>query len=248
MFLADLHIHSRFSDGEMTVSELVDFYGTRGFGCIAITDHVCETSTVMGIAARFMRITLTKETFPQYLHEIRQEAARAWDRYKMVVLPGFELTKNTFSNHKSAHILGLGIDKFVPAEGEIVDLTRAIRSQGGLAIAAHPVPTYKAEIQTLHLWNRREELRTEFDAWEVASGHEIFPEVARSGLPTVANSDLHKAKNINAWKTAFTCERHPEAILEAIRRQDVEFRFYQDPISSTFPSRNPFSMSKPIAV
>ncbi|NJM10303.1 MAG: PHP domain-containing protein, partial [Bdellovibrionaceae bacterium] len=39
MFLADLHVHSNFSDGHLSISELVDFYGQRGFGAIAVTDH-----------------------------------------------------------------------------------------------------------------------------------------------------------------------------------------------------------------
>lgn len=228
MFLADLHVHSNFSDGEMTIPELVDFYGSRGFGCIAITDHICETSTPLGFAARLLNITLSAETFPAYMNTLREEIERAWDQYKMVVLAGFELSKNSFLNHRSAHILGLGINQFVDAAGDVVSLSRAIRSQGGLAVAAHPVPTYKAEIQTLHLWNRREELKPEFDAWEVASGDKIFDEVARSGLPVVASSDLHKPRNIVAWKTVFFCERHPEAILSAIKTQELRVYFYRE--------------------
>lgn len=228
MFLADLHVHSRFSDGRMTIAELVDFYGQRNFGAIAVTDHLCENSTVMGIAARYMNITLTTKTFPRYMETLRKEAERAWDLYRMVVIPGFELTKNSFANHRSAHILGLGISRFVGAEGEISQLTRAIRSQGALAVAAHPVPTGKAEIQTLHLWSRREELREEFDAWEVASGTDLFPEVARSGLPLLATSDFHRSKDISGYKTVFRCERRADAILEAIRAQELEFNYYED--------------------
>lgn len=29
MLLTDLHVHSTFSDGKMTIAELVDFYGQR---------------------------------------------------------------------------------------------------------------------------------------------------------------------------------------------------------------------------
>ncbi len=228
MFLADLHVHSRFSDGRLTIAELVDFYGQRGFGAIAITDHLCESRTVMGVAARYMKITLTLETFGSYMATLRREGERAWDQYRMVVIPGFELTKNSFINHRSAHILGLGIREFVGAEGQITQLTRAIRNQGALAVAAHPVPTNKAEIQTLHLWSRREELREEFDAWEVASGKDLFPQVARSGLPLLATSDFHRPRDISGYKTVFQCERNAEAILEAVRAQNLEFRYYED--------------------
>src|SRR4051794_26126704 len=129
MFLADLHVHSNFSDGQMSIAELVDFYGERGFGCIAITDHICETRTFLGLAARYLDRTLTRETFPRYIQTLRQEAERAWDQYRMVVLSGFEISKNSLSNHRSAHILGIGITDYVAAEGDIVDITRAIRAQ-----------------------------------------------------------------------------------------------------------------------
>jgi hypothetical protein len=236
--LADLHIHSNFSDGKMTIPELVDFYGKRGFGCIAITDHICEETTFLGRAAGYLNCTLSPATFPLYMEILKTEAERAWDRYKMVVIPGFELTKNSISNHRSAHILGLGIHDFLGAEGDVVTLARAIRNQGGLSIAAHPVSTRKFEPQTYHLWNRREELSAEIDAWEVASGRHLFDEVRMSGLPMVASSDLHHAAQINSWKTVLDCELHPEAILQAIREQRLSFRFYsEEPIQDD--SRNP---------
>lgn len=227
MFLADLHVHSTYSDGSLSIAELVDLFGARGFGCIAITDHVCERHTIMGVAARYMKITLTEDTFTKYLDEIHEQAERAMRQYGMLVLPGYELTKNTFSNHRSAHILGIGVQKFVRAEGDVLDLARAIRSQDALAVAAHPVQTFKTELQTLHLWDRREELSDEFDAWEVASGDRIFTEVAESGLPLLATSDFHHSRNLQGWKTVFKCERNEAAIKEAVRRQQLEFQFYR---------------------
>jgi hypothetical protein len=232
MMLADFHVHSTFSDGKMTIPELVDFYGSRGFGCIAITDHICESRTFLGLAAGYLNYTLTQATFPLYMNIIESEAERAWDRYKMLVIPGFEISKNSWSNHRSAHVLGLGIRDFLGADGDIVDLARAIRSQGALAIAAHPVPTGRLEPQTLHLWNRRRELESEFDAWEVASGPKLFEAVRESGLPMIASSDLHHAGQINSWKTVLHCERHPEAILESIRKQEVSFQLYKEEVSS----------------
>ncbi len=108
------------------------------------------------------------------------------------------------------------------------DLARRIRSQGGLAVAAHPVSTRKVEKQTYHLWDRRDELAQEFDAWEVASGPHLFDEVLHSSLPKLATSDLHSPKQIYSWKTVFYCELHREAILEAIRKQELDFHFYQE--------------------
>src|ERR1700744_1190961 len=105
MFLADLHMHSTFSDGRMTIPELVDFFGSRGFGAIAITDHLCENASFLGKAANYLKRTLNEATFPLYMAILESEGKRAWEQYRMVVIPGYELTKNSVSNHRSAHIL-----------------------------------------------------------------------------------------------------------------------------------------------
>lgn len=212
----------------MTIAQLVDFYGSRGFGCIAVTDHICERRTLLGLAARYMNYTLTPATWVEYLRELDREARRAWREYKMLVLPGFELSKNTLSDHRSAHILGIGLREFITPEADAAELAQAIRAAGGLSVAAHPVQTGKIELQTLHLWNRREELSAHFDAWEVASGLEIFRPVLESGLPMIATSDLHHAANINAWKTVLECELDADAIKDAIRTQRVHFHLYRD--------------------
>lgn len=244
-FLADLHVHSTFSDGKLTIPELVDFYGRRGFGAIAITDHICEDRTFLGVAASYLKLSLTEETFPTYLALLQEEAQRAWQKYEMVVIPGFELSKNSWFNHRSAHILGLGVHEFVSADGDIYSLLRGIREQGGLSIAAHPVSTGKLEPQTYHLWSHRDELASEFDAWEVASGVRFFDEVFESGLPIVASSDLHHPSQIHSWKTVFDCERHPAAIFEAIRVQDLRLTFYRDPSRAIAPLAMSVSLGVP---
>ena len=226
MFLADFHVHSKFSDGQLSITELVDLYGGLGFGAIAITDHICEDRTFLGVAAKYLQFTLCEQSFSNYLETLHSEAERAWRKYKMVVLPGFEISKNSWFNHRSAHILGIGISDYISADGSIETILDEIHQQGAISIAAHPVWTGRQEAQTYHLWNRREELRTRFDAWEVASGPNLFDTVLRSGLPMIASSDLHNPNQIRSWKTRLWCERHPQAILDAIRRQELDFYFY----------------------
>lgn len=215
----------------MTIPEIVDFYGSRGFGAIAITDHLCETKTIIGQAARFLEQTLTPATFPLYLEILKTEKERAWDQYQMILIPGFELSKNNILNSRSAHMIGLGINEWVNADADVADLAIKIRAQGALAIAAHPVSTRKIEKQTYHLWDRKEELKPLIDAWEVASGPFLFEEVQKSGLPMIAVSDLHRPSQITAWKTVMDCEKHPEAILQAIRKQEISFKMYVEDIN-----------------
>ena len=229
MWLADLHVHSSFSDGKMTIPEIVDFYGQRReFGCVAVTDHLCEEEGILGHAAHYLNRTLNRKSFPLYLKVLESEARRAMKQYNLLVIPGFELTKNSFLHRKSAHLLGLGVSRYLSADEDVATLARKIRKQGAVAIAAHPVSTRTLEAQTYYLWNNRDRLQHEFDAWEVASGPHFFSEVFQSGLPMVASSDLHHPKQINAWKTVFEGKRTEKEVLKAIRNQNLGFEFYQE--------------------
>lgn len=227
MLLSDFHIHTNFSDGQHSMTEIVDFYGRSGFKAIAITDHLCEQKTFLGQAAQLLSRTLTPENFPQYIETIYCEAERARSLYGMTVIPGIEITKNSFKHKDSAHILALGVDQYIDPDQSISMLIADIHSHGGLAIAAHPVSTKKLESQTYYLWQNREEFAQDFDAWEVASGPYLFEEVSQSKLPLLANSDLHHKSQMKSWKTLVHSRNESASILEAIKRQNLDFIFYQ---------------------
>lgn len=237
MGLADFHIHSTYSDGKMSIAEIVDFYGQHGFTAIAITDHLCESSSVVGKVTYCLRKSLTFASFPQYIAEIKKEARRALQRYGMLVIPGVEFTKNYVSNRRSAHFLGLGIDRYICPNQDTVTILKKIKALGGLTIAAHPVNTGRVEHQTYFLWDRRDELSRYFDAWEVASGPEIFAEVAASGLPVIANSDLHRPSQITSWKTVLNQEKSIDSVLQAIRQQNLGVHFFERFSSEFLPQR-----------
>ena len=228
MLLCDFHIHSRHSDGHHSIPELIDHYGKRGFDCIAITDHLCEESSLLGRGARFLGRTLTRNSFPAYLEEIDRESRRAWNRYSMLVLPGVEITKNHFSNARSAHYLGVGIRDWVNPDKSLIDGLRELKAQGVLTVAAHPLGTDDFEAQTLQLWQQRSELAPWFDAWEAGSGKKTFPAVLQSGLPYIANSDLHHLKQFESWKTLVDAEKDRADIFDAIRNQRIRPWFYRE--------------------
>jgi hypothetical protein len=240
--LTDLHLHTTFSDGKLSIREVVDLFGKRGFGAIAITDHLCENTTVLGRVAAYLGRTLNPETFGLYQETIRKEAVRAKRKYGMLVIPGFEITKNTFLNHRSAHVLAVGITEWIDPSLPIETICDVIHAQGGLAIAAHPVSTRVLEKQTYALWNRRIELAPYFDAWEVASGRKIFDEVYASGLPMIANSDMHRPEQIESWKTRFTTSDKNftfKDIQDGIRSQNVSFEYYKEGDSYDHGTRRP---------
>jgi len=244
MKLSDLHIHSTFSDGKLTIPEIVDFYGMRSFDIIAITDHLCEEETFLGKASNFLNKTLTRQTFDEYLDIIRNEGERAMKEYGMLVIAGVELTKNSLSFHRSAHILALGISSFISADESIQVVLSKIREQGAMAIAAHPVSTKNFEHQTYHLWDNRFDLAESFDAWEVASGPHLFEEVIKSGLPMVANSDFHHPGHLRSWKTMIKCELNFSSFKDAIKQQEIELVFYHG-IKSQTSSHQSFQKCSP---
>jgi len=226
----------------MTIPQIVDFYGSRQFGAIAITDHLCEQNTLIGKASAYLNCTLTQATFPIYLKIIESEAERAWQQYGMLLIPGVEITKNSVSNQRSAHVLGLGISQWVDPDGDISVVLDRIRAQGALTVAAHPVWTRFLEKQTFHLWSRRSELASKFDAWEVASGPLLFSEVENEKLPKIANSDLHRPEQVHSWKTIVHSEQNQEAVLQSIKKQNLSFHFFKEANTHVLPSP-PFSLS-----
>lgn len=235
MFLCDFHIHSQYSDGKMSVPELVDYYGERGFGAIAITDHLCEMNTFLGQSARYLHKTLVKEQFKNYLLEIQIEALRAMRLYNMLLIAGVEFTKNSFSHKDSAHIVALNINDFIDPDLDNHTIIDAIHAQGGLAIAAHPVSTRKIEPQTYHLWQNRDRLSKKIDAWEVASGTCLFEEVFHSGLPMIANSDLHTPHQMSSWKSVLSGKRTVKNIIGSIKSQDLNFTYFENPLPWSEP-------------
>ncbi len=90
MIRCDFHVHSTFSDGTLTPSEIVERAEHAGVGCLALTDH----DEVAGIA----------------------EASRRGDELGLEVIPGIELSVTEDGHRRQMHILGLGID---PDHGEL---------------------------------------------------------------------------------------------------------------------------------
>ena len=245
MLLTDFHIHSTYSDGTLTIPQIVDLFGKSGFDVICITDHLCESSSWLGKAAKVLGRTLTPDTFPGYIKTIQNEACRAWDQYRMIVLPGYEITKNSLSNQRSAHLLAVGSTNWVSADQDIVEIAKELKSFGALVGAAHPVNTRVMEKQTYHLWDRREELCEIIDVWEGARLNKILEPVINERLRVFANSDLHNPRQMNAYRTLVDSERHPLAILEAVRKQKIQFFYYEQKREFRFIHSDLFSQQEP---
>jgi processive 1,2-diacylglycerol beta-glucosyltransferase len=228
--LCDLHTHTTWSDGKLTVPELVDFYGQRGFDCLCITDHLCDPKRLLGRLVNLTGLVIPPGETEAYFEEIEHEKKRAWAKYDLLLMTGIEFNKDGYTAKSSAHLLGLDLKQPIDPSLEIKELIAQIHAQGALAIASHP-HEIKSEWgkNTLYLWDHVDEYAPLIDAWEVANRDDIFNPIGLKKLPFVANSDFHKPKHIHSWKTLLYCEKEAEAIKHCIRvNRDVSITLYRD--------------------
>ncbi len=217
MLLADFHIHSTWSDGRLSIPEIVETFGRSGHDVIAITDHVVNEDSLLGKVAHACRLSVTRDRWDAYRSEIEREARWAWDEYRMVVLPGVELTRNATTGKRSAHALAIGLDTFVSADGPVEDMLARARDAGAVTVACHPNEQSDWFANTFYLWNRRREVAGLLDLWELACRWDLFPQVSRARLPYLGNSDFHDRPHLWAWKTLVEAEKTKAAVVAALR-------------------------------
>ena len=134
--LCDFHVHTRWSDGRLSIREVVDLYGQTGrFDVIAITDHILMRKDLLARAGKlatfgFREFSVTEDRFAAYLDEIKAEAARARKLYDLLVIPGAEITQNHIRSKKNSHIVGLNLREYISADQPAEDVLKAIRNQG----------------------------------------------------------------------------------------------------------------------
>lgn len=235
--LCDFHVHTQWSDGRLSLREVVDLYGQTGqFDVIAITDHILRKKDLLARAGRLASLgrrhfSLTEDTFEAYLADIAAEGRRAMREYGMFVIAGAEITQNGLRPKKNAHIIGLDLKGYISADQDPKDILREIRRQGGVSIACHPHhrTTRRIEISTCYLWDHRRDLSDLVDLWEAANRDDLFSVTSLKHYPYVANSDFHKAKHLYSWKTLLRCAKNWPSIKAALRANvDVAITLYRN--------------------
>lgn len=198
-------MHTRWSDGQLSVADVVDLYGRTGrVDVIAIADHILMKRDLLARAGRLAslgrrRFSIPEERFGAYLEDVAAQAERALRTYGMLVVAGAEITQN--------------------------------RRQDALSIACHPHhrTTRRLEISTCHLWDHRKELADLVDVWEAANRDDLFSVTSLKHYRYVASSDFHKPKHLYSWKTLLRCAKTWPAVKAALRANaDVALLLYRD--------------------
>jgi hypothetical protein len=211
--LCELHAHTRWSDGALTLSELVDLYGTNGFDVLAVTDHVVRGDGLpYGVHAG---------NHTDYLAEIAAQAERARRDYDLLVLPGLELTYDDSDPLQSAHAVAVGLRDFVGIDDGIEGALVRARGAGAALVAAHPylqAPGERPPARPTQRFSRDwRELGPLVDRWELFNRRELFAWVAEQGLPAVASGDFHAPAHLFGWKTLLPCAKREDAVIEYLR-------------------------------
>ena len=207
--LAELHAHTTWSDGELSLSALVDLYGKSRFDVLCVTDHTVRSDE----GTRFVGV----HNWRAYLDAVRTEAERAACLYGLLVIPGLELTDDHADPLRSAHALALGLRTFVSVELGLRTAVEDARRQGAAIIAAHPHAPGENARGTCRWWHERDAPILRPDRYELFNRRDVFGWVAERDLPCVAAGDFHRDTHLKTWKTLLPCARVEQDVVAFIR-------------------------------
>ncbi len=184
---ADLHIHTRCSDGFGTTEQVLEYVEHQtDLAVIAITDHEDATG---GLRAREL-------------------AAKRNYRFEVVV--GAEVTT------LQGHLLALFIEHSPKSFRSVESAIENIHVQGGLAVVPHPMSwlTRSLSQRTIDRVCQRNEAGITFDAIEIANpspaGRLTAEKAERNnqhwGLAMTGSSDAHHLRHIGTGWTEFEGE------------------------------------------
>jgi predicted metal-dependent phosphoesterase TrpH len=215
--LAELHSHTTWSDGDLSLRELVELYGSAGFDVLCVSDHAYrEDDPVITPSARGVR----PDMYGEYLAEIESEAARALERYGLLVIPGLELSYNDIDPRRSAHAVAVGLREHVSLANGLAAALQGADAAGAALIGAHPDDAVDATSRshaTLGFAADPDGLGALVHRFELFNRSQLFPWVAAAGRAGVASGDFHRVEHLGGWKTLIPCARREDAILAYLR-------------------------------
>jgi hypothetical protein len=214
--LCELHAHTTWSDGELSLRELVDLYGRAGLDVLCVTDHVLRSDDPW----RAQSSCVHEATFAEYVAAVDREAERARAVYGMLVVPGLELTHNHPDPDLSAHAVAVGLREFVSPDLGLVGALLAVLESGAAVIASHPHAREGFSTRprtTRRFWREWDSLAPLLHRVELMNGADLYGWVAGGEVPVVASGDVHRREDLSSWKTLLPCAADEEALVAYLR-------------------------------
>jgi predicted metal-dependent phosphoesterase TrpH len=217
--LCELHAHTTWSDGVLTLSELVDLYGRNGFDVLCATDHCVRSDDAP-------ERNVHAGNYDDYLSEIEVESDRARHEYDLLLVPGLELTYNDLDPYLAAHAVALGCRAFVSVDRGLDAALARARGEGAALVATHPFRGRRASSPgrtTMRFAREWRTLAPLVDRWELFNRYDLFGWVAQRGLPAVASGDFHRPEHLHGWKTLLPCAKDESAVVGYLRSSRPAF-------------------------
>ncbi len=218
--LCELHAHTTWSDGELSVRELVDLYGRSGFDVLCVTDHTIRTEDPSPAAGVEGPGHVHSGNHAAYLDAVLDEIERARALYDLLLLPGLELTYDDRDPSRAAHAVAVGLHMFVGVDAGLEIALAGAHAAGAALIAAHPYELDQARgasRRTARFACEWEELAPLVDRFELFNRHECYAWVAEARLPVVANGDFHRLEHLATWKTVLPCAKDGRAVVDYLQ-------------------------------
>jgi hypothetical protein len=150
-----------------------------------------------------------------------------------IMIPGEEITAAEY------HLIAIGVDRTVGAEGPAATAIAAVHAQGGVAIAAHPMPQFHGydEDATVGQLDGTEAAHPAEKPSEQEDFAAFFERARRlkPGMAPIGSSDFHISPELGLCRTfLFVRDRTAPGVLDAIRSgrtvaSDQQGRLYGDP-------------------
>lgn len=197
---ADLHLHTDFSDGLHTPRQVVQSASRAGLQIIAVTDH----DTLEG-------------------------AFRAKEYSRRRADLGVEVVIGEEISSLNGHVIGIFLEKFIPARLTAKRTVELIHQQGGIAILAHPYHIYTgrsgAEPRAVELIDEIPfdgvETVNHGDAFSFWSNRRALKALARRPIAQIGCSDAHNVRFIGMGYTEFVGNTSEDLKRAILRRETV---------------------------
>jgi hypothetical protein len=216
--LCELHAHTTWSDGELSLRELVDLYGRHRYDVLCVTDHVVRAADPWYEWTRY----LTRENHAAYVAEIEAEAERARLRYGLLLVPGLELTYNDRDPLVAAHAVAVGCRDFVSVDRSIDDAMEVREVLEPVEVAGGDRRLFNQD--NLYGWvaeaglssKRSTRLRSERQS-RARTAASYAPWSGRGGSPYGCAAMIAAPPLRASWKTLLPCSKDEDAVVDYLR-------------------------------